>query len=106
MSHTCPICHAPLATDPRHPRYICDTCAARASSFDGRPLGFSNVDMSGGYEAYYTDTGAPYDSHDCWIDGIACHADEARFGGIVIECRKQPPAANRTTGNDRKESKE
>ena len=31
------------------------------------------------------DTGDSYDSHDCWIDGVACRADEARFGGIVIE---------------------
>ena len=35
----------------------------------------------------FADTGEPYDSHDRWIDGVACHADEARFGGIVIEVK-------------------
>jgi hypothetical protein len=41
--------------------------------------------MSGGYSAEYADTGDPYESHECFVDGIACYADETRFGGIVIE---------------------
>ena len=52
---------------------------------DGRPLTFSNAGFDGGYVARYNDTGEPYDGHDCWIDGVACRANEARFGGIVIE---------------------
>lgn len=52
---------------------------------DGRRLLFANVDLSGGFEARYADTGADYPSHDCVVDGVACHADEARFGGIVVE---------------------
>ncbi|MGD8759525.1 MAG: hypothetical protein PVJ07_04685 [Anaerolineales bacterium] len=35
--------------------------------------------------ARYADTGEAYASHDCFIDGVACYADEARFGGIVIQ---------------------
>jgi len=31
------------------------------------------------------DSKEEYKSHDCYIDGIKCRADEARFGGIVIE---------------------
>ena len=23
--------------------------------------------------------------HECYVNGIKCHADEARFGGIVIQ---------------------
>lgn len=35
--------------------------------------------------APYQDTDEAYDSHQCFIAGIRCHVDEARFGGIVIE---------------------
>jgi hypothetical protein len=41
--------------------------------------------MSGGFEAKYADDGSDYPSHECNIDGVRCHADEAYFGGIVIE---------------------
>lgn len=85
MSHACPICAASLEPHSRYPRYVCQACAIRARSADGRPLTFANEGFDGGYVASYTDTGDSYDSHDCWIDGVACRADEARFGGIVIE---------------------
>lgn len=87
MSQACPVCGVPLEPQARHPRYVCGTCASRAGSADGRPLAFSNEGFDGGYVVRYADTGEPYDSHDFWIDGIACHADEARFGGIVIEAK-------------------
>lgn len=85
MSYACPICRAPLASDPRYPRYVCEACAAKACTADSRPLSFANVGLSGGYEARYADTDETYASHTCWIDGVRCRADEARFGGIVIE---------------------
>ncbi len=85
MSHACPICAAALESESRYPRYVCSSCASRACSADGRPLTFSNAGFDGGYVARYNDTGEPYDGHDCWIDGVACRANEARFGGIVIE---------------------
>ena len=87
MSHACPICATSLEPQSRYPHYVCQACASRARSADGRPLTFENEGFSGGYVASYTDTGDSYDSHDCWIDGVACHADEARFGGIVIEAK-------------------
>lgn len=85
MSHACPICSVPLPLVPRYPRYVCEDCASKVVAADGRQLEFSNVGFSGGFEACYADTGEPYASHACWIDGIPCTADEARFGGIVIE---------------------
>jgi len=88
MSHACPICATALEPESRYPRYVCSDCASRACSADGRPLTFSNAGFDGGYEASYSDTGEPYDSHGCWIDGVACRADEARFGGIVIEVNR------------------
>lgn len=81
----CPICRRAVAPYPRYPRYLCPGCATRAVSEDGRPLTFFNLGMSGGYGACYTDTQEPYETHRCFVDGVECHADEARFGGIVIE---------------------
>ncbi|MEO6710572.1 MAG: hypothetical protein ABIP42_13415 [Planctomycetota bacterium] len=46
---------------------------------------FNNIDLSGGFEARYADTGEPYVGNQCYIGGVKCHAEEARFGGIVIE---------------------
>ena len=44
-------------------------------------------DIAGGFIAKYKDTGKIYDSNSCFIDGVRCHADEARFGGIVVQKR-------------------
>ncbi len=82
----CPICAKLVKPDPRYPRYLCSACAAKAISRDGRPLKFSNEDASGGFIAVYADTDEPYDhGHECFVNGVKCYADEARFGGIVIE---------------------
>jgi hypothetical protein len=83
--HNCPICKIALTPAPRYPTYVCSTCASKATDKDGRLLEFFNSDLSGGYEARYSDTQEPYTSHTCFIDGIECFADEARFGGIVIQ---------------------
>jgi len=82
---TCPICLAEVPSNPRYPNYVCKYCAGKAVSADGRILKFYNQSLSGGFIAYYADTKEVYDSHDCYIDGVKCRADEARFGGIVIE---------------------
>ena len=84
-TQTCPICHAATSPSERYPRHVCTSCASRASSADGRLLTFSNLDMSGGFIARYAGSDEVHDSHECFIDGIECRADEARFGGIVIE---------------------
>jgi hypothetical protein len=48
-------------------------------------LVFSNESFSGGFIAQYADTGEARDSHLCFVDGVKCRADEARFGGIIIQ---------------------
>lgn len=90
-THTCPICGATgLPAMSRYPAYVCHGCAARACSADGRPLRFTNQGAWGGFLAAYADTDAPYPGGGrCWIDGIACIADEARFGGIVVQVYDQ-----------------
>jgi hypothetical protein len=54
-------------------------------SADGRPLIFYNQDLSGGFDVRYADTQEPYSSHQCFIEGIKCFADEAHLGGIVVQ---------------------
>jgi hypothetical protein len=81
----CPVCGVPVTPMPRYPRYVCATCAAKAVTSDGRPLRFFNLSLSGGFGAEYADSGEPYDGSTCYIDGVKCFADEARFGGIVIQ---------------------
>ena len=81
---TCPICGKEVHPSERYPKYVCGDCAKLAVSKDGRPLAFYNQSISGGYEAKYADTGEAYDSHDCYIKGLKCRADDHYFGGIVI----------------------
>jgi hypothetical protein len=89
FDHSCPICQSVIQADLRYPRSVCAACAAKAGSADGRALLFYNIDLSGGFAACYADTHEAYPLHLCFIDGIACWADEARFGGIVIEVREE-----------------
>ena len=89
-THQCPICAASgLKVWNRYPDYVCGSCANKVVSETGRKLRFYNDSLSGGFTAEYADTGEKRHSHDCYIDGILCHAGEARFGGIVIEAVKK-----------------
>ena len=81
----CPICGCEVHGIPRYPRYLCPDCASETTSEEGRRLTFSNDDLTGGYKAWYVDSREPYQSHTCFVRGHRCWADEARFGGIVIE---------------------
>lgn len=82
---SCSVCSADVSANPRHPRYVCTACVAKASSADGRMLEFFNTDASGGLAARYADTKEPYLRNECFIDGVSCSAFEARLGGVVIE---------------------
>ena len=84
-TQSCPICSTVVPPNPRYPRYLCERCTRKATSADGRVLSFRNVSLSGGFAAHYADTGDEYASHECFVEGVKCHADEDRFGGIVIE---------------------
>ena len=80
----CPFCGAELHPNPRYPVRLCRACIARAQAADRRPLTFSNVSIGGGFLARYTDSGEEHDSHDCWVDGRKCRADEEYMGTIVV----------------------
>jgi predicted amidophosphoribosyltransferase len=81
----CPVCQKSVQPSQRYPHYLCTECASKAKSKDGRLLRFGNESWSGGFVASYADTGEPYPSHECYIEGIACYADEHHMGGIVIK---------------------
>jgi hypothetical protein len=86
----CPICSRPVRASHRYPDYVCDDCAALAVDEQGRKLAFFNTSMSGGFEARYADTDETRFSHDCFVRGVRCRADEAYFGGIVIRPAPAP----------------
>lgn len=48
--------------------------------------------MSGGFKAVVDEIQEEGEDHICYIEGVKCWADEARFGGIVIEpCGRLEP---------------
>lgn len=80
----CPICGTELRPNLRYPNLICGKCKTTATDIDGKLVEFFNEDMCGGCVGQYTDE-TPYNSTICYIKGIKCQAQEARFGGIVIQ---------------------
>lgn len=86
----CPICVGEVVPSSRYRRYVCADCDGRSTDETGRLLRFSNEGFSGGFIAKYADTDEVRDSHICFIDGVKCWADEARFGGIIIQPIENP----------------
>jgi hypothetical protein len=85
----CPICAATISPNPRYPNYLCGHCSSKAVDANGRALSFYNASLSGGFEARFTDDGSPAEevtkTNLVFVEGRKCTADEARFGGIVLE---------------------
>ena len=81
----CPICHKEQDLSERYPNYVCQDCKELATDKSNRKLEFFNTSFAGGYGARYADNKEPYDSHVCYIQGKECRADEAYFGGIVVQ---------------------
>jgi len=81
----CPVCGQKIAFQARYPRCVCQDCAKLAADITGRRFLFYNADASGGFRAFYADNNEFYDSHQCFINGLECRADEAKLGGIVIQ---------------------
>ena len=44
-----PICNVELKPHSRYPSYVCGSCKSKATDIDGRPLSFSNIDLSGAF---------------------------------------------------------
>jgi hypothetical protein len=79
---TCPICEKIIMIYPRYPMAVCEECASDTYTVNMEPISFYNEGPGGGFFSMMN--GIRGDSHDCFIHGIKCYADEARMGGIVI----------------------
>ncbi|MBO0768971.1 MAG: hypothetical protein J2O48_09845 [Solirubrobacterales bacterium] len=86
---TCPICSAPAVQTARYPLALCSDCKAQATSLDGQPVELLNDSVSGGFVAEHR--GDRSVSEQVTRDGLVlvrgtlCRAEEARFGGIVVQ---------------------
>ena len=71
---------------PRYPDYICQSCLTvyPPQTQDGRRITYSNQDHTGGLVSWVEGETEPGTVHTCYVHGVRCRADEARFGGIVI----------------------
>ena len=85
MGQACPICAEEVKANPRCPRYLCRACVGRATDENAEQVHFFQSSPDGRYAARYVATGDDYPSHECFIDGVKCWADEARFGGIIVQ---------------------
>lgn len=92
----CPICFSETGFQSRYPKYICRECnTENKRSFQGEKVSFSNLGFSGGLKvSFYDDLGnllKEEDEHHIYefkIDNYICTAEEARFGGIVIQLKE------------------
>jgi hypothetical protein len=89
---SCPICK--IMMDTTHIRYVnvvCNECIDTYDTIDrnGNNITFSNIDYNGGFKSITTlENGEQIvgSNNICYINGSQCIAQEARFGGIIIQC--------------------
>lgn len=87
VTQACPICGTTVNENLRYPRYLCATCSANVTDAEGRELRLFRRSPDGRFAASYEESGETYDSHEVYVMGIRCWADEARFGGIVVQAQ-------------------
>lgn len=74
----------------RYPKSICHECSPKITDNTGRSVEFFNSEGLGfGCQGYYSGTNQQekYELDVCYIDGKKFVAEEARFGGIVINLK-------------------
>src|SRR5690606_31264408 len=90
----CPVCGTLLRENPRYPRHVCTWCALDVTDADGRAVSLSNASLLGGYTAHHADDGSPASpdvlAGRVWIGGVEHRAQEARFGGVVVQPLDDP----------------
>jgi hypothetical protein len=85
----CPTCGGVSKTLLRYPRSVCQECRGIPMDKDGKLLSFWNTTLLGtGCIGKYVDSGEEYNSNICYIKGKECFAEEAKFGGIVIQTKE------------------
>jgi len=93
-THPCPVCGNPTPHEDRYPASVCADCQQKAADEHGRRVVGYNEGLGGGLIVFYTDSpsgqqteiaGDVLATGRCWIDGIACSMEAARFGGVVVQ---------------------
>ena len=79
----CPICDKNMMYLERYPKMICQECIELTVNKNGESIKFYNIDHTGRFVSMVNDIKG--EEHECYINNIKCRADEARFGGIVVE---------------------
>ena len=76
----------------RYPKSICHECSSKVTDKNGRSIEFFNSEALGsGCQGCYSGTNQKekYELNVCYIDGKEFVAEEARFGGIVINLKEE-----------------
>ncbi len=84
----CGHCEKEVAYNALYPKYLCSECCAKLTDSEGRAVVFSNTGFMGtGCQGYYRNSESQklYNSNICYIEKEKFVADEAKFGGIVIQ---------------------
>ena len=79
----CPICDKNMLDFERYPKMICNECVEQTVNKDGESINFYNIDPTGGFMSIVNEIKG--EEHECYINNRKCYADEARFGGIVVQ---------------------
>jgi hypothetical protein len=93
LKQWCANCYKEVYYQGRYPKYICGECASKeVLDKEGNLLDFSNLGLSGGFKITRKNRDGQIILEDdtkqfcnCIIDGKEFFAQEARFGGIVIQ---------------------
>lgn len=83
----CPLCKEEVTEVARYPTYVCGTCIDThgTKTIDEKKMEFYNIDYWGGFKSLVEGEVSTVPQHICYINKVKCYADEARFGGIVIQ---------------------
>ena len=96
LKQWCSACYKEVNYQGRYPKYICSDCATKdILDNEGNFLDFSNLGLSGGFniirknkDGQIVEEDSTKEFCDCIIDGKVYIAQEARFGGIVIQLKE------------------
>lgn len=86
-NQNCPICKCVFKGYNRYPNTICYDCITKYKTLtkDGKEIFFSNVCLFGGFQSKIEGEEQYGTENMCYINNIPCIANEARFGGIIIQ---------------------
>ena len=91
FKQVCSNCKKEKIFSQRYPKSICQECYSETTDLKNRKVEFFNTEALGsGCQGFYvgTEQKEKYNSDLCYITGKEFFAEEARFGGIVIQIKE------------------